>query len=179
MHPDEYKLVRGKKLLRRADDGRRVIVATRDGIGVIVIFKAASRSMIAAKTKQLAVGRDELPDELHVFVREPIERLRSAYQFFVRRPPAGEPNDNMSWEEFIDRVLDGAKNVHWRPVTEVLATVNRDDVIVHLFENLESEFPWGNLQRRNVAKVEYDVDMTYRADELRTMYAGDYALRGI
>jgi len=130
---------------------------------------------VANGPKRLVSGRDEIPElDLHAFIREPHERLRSGYQFFKGHPPIEHTGD-MSWEQFVDFVLAGEKNPHWRPASETIALVGRP-VTSHLFENIQSEYPLGTLEHRN-SSAAMDVDMSYRVDELQQFYAADYELR--
>lgn len=146
-------------------------VVCKGDVGVVIIFKNASRSMVTTGTV-VSAHRVRLPKHLHVFVRDPIQRLKSAYQFFHGRSRMKA----LTWEQFIDRVLAGDENVHWLPVTETLKRLNRDDVNVHLFENLATEYPLGKLEHRNQSEP-VNVDTDYRASDIRRFYAGDYNLR--
>ena len=166
-------------------DGAPPTIVGTEKEGVVIVLKAASRSMIAA-SKRLPVGT--VPEKLHVFVRDPIDRLRSVYQFFTdvqerqqllkeHLPPRPQRQIELSsWEAFVDALLDGALNPHWEPVADILDKIG-SQVLVHRFENLADEFPLGELEKRNVSKRK-QLDTTYREDELRAYYARDFAMRG-
>lgn len=148
--------------------------------GVIVVLKAASRAMVQDyKRIRWEIMGEPLPPKLHIFVRDPIQRLKSAYQFFNGRPPVHAPHRNLTWEEFVDAVLDGAENPHWRSAQETIDLLPgaQGRVTVHRFEDLATEFPLGPLVKKNES-TPIDVDLTYREQELKDFYAADYALRG-
>lgn len=160
------------------------LCVTRPGdkdVGVLLVFKAASRSMVNGREQHVLSGGNESPRKLHVFVRDPIDRLASAYKFFRGRPPIDYPEDGaISWERFVDLVLDeGKENPHWRSVTDTIALAGGGKIIPHMFERLSEEFPLGELERRNESPVdlEQSIDRSYRSDELKAAYAGDYELR--
>jgi len=181
-----YKLVNGipRPNFSTPPEGRAQYVTDGKDTGVVIIFKAASRSMVATGEERNVFGgrAEDLPKNMHVFVREPLQRLKSAYNFFKAHPPIDGRTKRgpMSYEEFVDHVLDDdARNPHWRSVTETLSVFGRSDIVPHLFENLSDEYPIGALERRNVSKpIEgKEVDTSYREDELKEFYAGDYKLR--
>lgn len=183
MHPSGYIWVGGRRIIRQADHGIRLSfggktsIIEKDGVGVIILLKCASRSMLALRdVRRVVVGEDKLPDEIHAFVRDPIERLRSAYQFFRKRPPVEYRGGALEWEQFIDYVLDGRENVHWKPASMTIDEVPAE-VTVHRFEDLAEKFPLGKLPRKNKSREVGSVDVAYRADEVKNMYAGDYRLR--
>jgi len=181
-----YKLVNGVPTPQRFNHMNRggAEYVTDDGTtGVVIIYKNASRSMVASgRVHRVRKGaKNTLPKNMHVFVRDPIQRLKSAYRFFKAQPPVEGriQTGAMTYEEFVDHVLGGAENPHWRPVTETLSVFDRSDVVVHLFENLADEYPIGVLEKRNVSKpvVDQEIDLTYREAELKEFYSGDYKLR--
>lgn len=178
-----YRLINGRIVPRPGGELDFTGYVTDGGDGVVIILKGASRSMIDAASKIVVRKKDDkrpLPNRMHVFVRDPIERLQSVYKFFRAHPPieGREERGKMLYSDFIDAVLAGAKNAHWRPVTETLSHFAESDVVVHLFENLAEEFPLGKLAKKNASKpVEQEIDLTYREAELKTFYAGDYQLR--
>ena len=164
----------------------RIVQVVKDGDkGVVVVLKAASRSMINSGLRIVPAKKtDELPSELHVFVRDPIDRLKSAFQFFKGRPPImgrhqWGAKQMSTWEGFVDGVLDGITNPHWRSVSDTMKLFPPGTkFIVHAFENINDEWPLrGKLERRNQSKPIEGVDMSYRADELRRFYKDDYKLR--
>ena len=145
---------------------------------MLMLLKCASRSMIASRPKKHRKGDRKMPKEVHAFVRDPLERLRSVYQFFKKGPPIiGETERTMPWEKFIDYVLAGKDNPHWRPASVMIERLGHPNVIVHRFEDLGTEYPLGDLPQRNKSKKMDDLDMNYRKDELLAFYADDIKLR--
>ena len=150
--------------------------------GVLLVFKAASRSILAAG-KIADPDKGSLPKKVHVFVRDPLERVISGYRFFSMRnlDPRGPFRDRElpkieSYEDYVDNILSGDRNVHWEPVADLIERFGKP-VIIHRFEDMQAEFPNGiQLERRNESKPVH-VNEGYRYDELREFYAADYALR--
>lgn len=111
--------------------------------------KAGSVSLLLSGTPT-----EGAPDVL--FVREPLQRLASAWAFF-RRDFTGP-----DLHTFIDRVLSGWIDPHWMPQSQVWSSWGR----LVKFERF-GEF---------VSRHEHKTDkpfITYRADELRALYAAD------
>ena len=153
------------------------VIATGD-VGVLVIRKNASSSMQSAR-ERIVDTYEDLPPELHVFVREPIQRLYSAYRFFGKQPVVffREEARDYTWEEFVDGILDkGYDDMHWRPVSKTIELLGRP-VIPHLFEKVNEEYMLGDLPIEKSSPLYYDADLSYREDDLREYYQGDYALR--
>jgi len=145
--------------------------------GVLVSLKNASRSMVNYPgIGGVKVPPGTPPANLMVFMRDPIERLHSAYQFFEGRPPLGNGRNLITWEEFIDEVLAGAKNQHWKPVSEGIAIVGKP-VQVYKLSELNEKWPFDGppMETRNKSKP-IQVNLKYREDELKALYADDYTL---
>jgi len=117
-----------------------------DGKIVCTITRAAStsinQSMTSARRREegsnprsidAAKARKAEGAEVHAWVREPLDRLASAFLYFGRRDP--------SW--FAQYVLANM-NIHWQPQIEQL-TLDGSLFPTHLhrFENLNSE--WSNV----------------------------------
>jgi len=184
MHQDEYTLLNGRRFLKRGGHNRgrdldAFAVMSNGKIGVVVILKSASRSILGSEAILLTSDdKDKLPDELHVFVRDPIERLRSSYQFFKKQPPivGRTSRDDLTWKEFVDYVLSGVDNPHWRPASKTVGNTGKA-AIPHLFENINEEYPLGKLDVKNVSVPIEGIDLAYRIEELKLMYSDDYKLR--
>jgi hypothetical protein len=169
-----------EKLLSRV-----VVMTDKQGEeGALLLLKAASRSLVAdPKTRRRVVGEHEIPKVVHVFVRDPMDRLKSAYQFFRKAPPIQKSarirRKKITWEEFVDAVLDGVENPHWRPASYGVDKVEAEGstVVPHLFENIGREYPFGELPYKNESREKVKVDLTYRLDEVKAFYADDYNLR--
>lgn len=101
-------------------------------------------------------------------IREPIERLESAYNFFQYGQCGQFPNgaEYTSIRHFIDSVLNGHADSHWLPQSEQL-------LLCDTFVDLES-FKLATTENR----TKHLEVVNYRLDDLRRYYAGDYAIRG-
>lgn len=142
--------------------------------GVALIPKAASTAM---HNTRLFYREGVCPVPLYAFVREPIERLGSAWRFF--RDKQADELVPRHYEVFVDRILDADHfNAHWCP--QALLVEDHPQVIPVRFEDMarvwrQVGFPllkhqnWSNPRRR--------FDSTYRAKELVDYYAADHALR--
>ena len=132
----------------------------------------------------MAKNADQLPPVIDVFVRDPIERLRSAFQFFRGHPPfrvrhQWKAKSMASWENFVDAILEGVPNPHWRPVADTLDLFPESaNFNIVAFEEINEK--WGlrkKLEKKNKSIKMDNIDLNYRRDELREFYARDYALR--
>lgn len=101
-------------------------------------------------------------------VRDPIERLESAYNFFQYGQCGRFPNgaEYTSIGHFVDSVLNGHIDAHWAPQSEQL-------ILCDNFVDLES-YPLDRTENR----TKHLEVVKYRIDELGRYYAGDYAIRG-
>lgn len=142
--------------------------------GILLIPKCASSSL-----KKMRMGaakslkRDPVPDRMICFVREPIERLKSAYQFFSQ---SRSNKFRATWHQFIDAVLAGNPNIHWKPQTRFIERF--DNPQVYPFEKVSEV--WRMLVGSELAHANpsaYKALDDYRLNELRKHYAEDYQWR--
>ncbi len=120
-----------------------------------------------------------------MFVREPMERLKSCYQFFVGLRDAGTTYSGFSfdildtWQTFIDYILLGNVDEHWQTQSEQATSDGELTPTEYLkFDDLGSWFPvFFNIRLPHINSSEpLVVDDTYRSDELGIYYADDYDL---
>lgn len=116
------------------------------------------------------------------FIREPIDRLESAFSMFYWLTDYGWPHVSKapvtSWETFIDLVLDAEKieDEHWRPQSVHVGDVPN---IYHKFETLAINFELyrpGILPHNNKTTRAPIIIASYRLDELKKKYESDTAL---
>ena len=127
------------------------LVGTTLKVGHNSLAKMAKRE--GWKTKD----RDD--EELLMLVRDPMDRLRSAYQFFTQRLQCEQ-----TWEEFVDNILAGNRNNHWIP-----QTVHHENPTRYM------EFDKFLDVQENASK-EVDVPWEYRYEELLEYYEDDWKL---
>jgi len=155
------------------------MVCYKGGVGVLLIPKCASQSMGTVKGILNAKTEEDVPKVVHAFIRDPIDRLYSAFAFMDAAPPGMYEymNRRATWEEFVDTIIQsGLIDEHWEPQADVVARLGRP-VILHLFENISTEFPFEGLEWTNKRTRHFEADLSYREDELKEYYAGDYQLR--
>lgn len=126
------------------------------------------------------------PSILIGWIRDPIERIISAYSMFSILNERGEykarPNstDCATWESFIDYILDNS-NTHWDSQVEQLTYQG-----IYLptnsfkFENISTL--WANHYGGKIPHmngyVHLPVTLSYRSAELQAKYAADITLHG-
>jgi hypothetical protein len=102
------------------------------------------------------------------FFRHPLERLKSAYSMWFYQGKASLPD----WHGFVDRVLDGWVDEHWK--AQVLHVEDVPNVY-HKFENIQDHwegYKRGCLPRENHWSRVPEID-DYREGELLILYAED------
>ena len=127
--------------------------------------------------------------EIHIFARNPWERLVSNFHYFNGRTnQGGWPNSygtaKVSWETFVDNMALRANNHHWAPQIDLHGgTDNFLPTHVWRFDDFERvcrEYLGFNreIEVRNASKREnrLPVDPDYRNAELLEFFADDWNL---
>ena len=148
-------------------------------IAVALIQKCASSSIRdAIKTDYGAIQLDKV---IHVprricWVRDPIDRLESAFSYFHHSVYSLPASITGQWESFVDYTFTH-NDPHWTPQSELLT---HEGVLlpneVYWLTDLQATWPFKGLLPwiRGVRHVE--VNTSYRRDELDERYSGDYLL---
>lgn len=108
----------------------------------------------------------------HVFIRDPIERLESAYQFFREHAPSFQP----SWQEFIDAVIDGEPNGHWQSQHVFIEKLRQP--YYHKFEDIGQV--WEDVTGKALPRYQSSQKVElpeYRYIDLKRHYRDDFNLR--
>jgi hypothetical protein len=100
------------------------------------------------------------PARATAFIRDPIERLKSAYSI-----PGAE-----SWEWLVDQILSNERDPHWIPQAEQLGVAD-----TFLPFELLGEFVRPHFHK----STPREIDASYRITELRNYYVADYWLRAL
>lgn len=114
-----------------------------------------------------------------IFFRDPLERLVSAWRYFVAKGkfPGGVPK-GCPYEDFVDGVLDsGWRDVHWWPVAQRHRELfeGRGKLIYLPFDHLADVWPElmpMPLPHLNASRPA-DVNRLHRYDDLRRYFADD------
>lgn|GEM_PF-3619776 len=121
------------------------------------------------------VGPRELKSLKRVaFIREPIDRLKSAYHFFLYKGYTLEGQAIGGWESFIDWALESNEE-HIRPqATFTLAFDNfiKMDFMTEVLESITEN----RIDALNAAPRYNDVDDLYRIDDITKKYKDDFIL---
>lgn len=127
-----------------------------------------------------------------VFLRDPVDRFRSAFSFAYWLDKAGSSNDLVPpgffaeagdeyrcYEKFVDFVLDsGAENEHWKPQEWL---IRRSSFLANEFYDFRDISPWFwftfgiSVPVENAAK-RIAPWSTYRLGEVAEYYSRDYSL---
>ena len=118
-----------------------------------------------------------------LFLRDPVERMGSAYRFFKKMSLSHHQGANYKtfdvpamtdYPAFVDMTFERPDDTHWlaqvtkcRSYTEVRRW---EELPQFILETTGKVLPHEN------ASHPYDADLAYRLDELCTRYAEDYAL---
>lgn len=133
------------------------------GKAILAIPKCGSESLACGT--RLADDEAARLDRI-AFIRGPFSRCVSGWSFF-----RGQPQSSLhlaKWEDWVDRVLSGEDNEHWRPQASFIT-----DERVLPFEQ------FGMFVRFHEHRSMWAAfDPGYRLEELRQYYKDDFALRG-
>lgn len=166
-----------------------MFVAKKDHeVAVAVIPKSGSQSIRHCCRFQVLLSNEEAKSyPVRVaFIRNPIERLKSAYSFFyflmedgVKTDGTAPPHSSLgSWPDFVDYAL-GNDNPHWKSQVD---TVRDDSGLIipnrfHKFEEIKDHWegyykgalPWINASSRAPTS-------DYREDDINKFYIEDFEL---
>lgn len=129
------------------------------------------------------------PTRVITFIRDPIERLQSAFHYFNHRNPSfphvdghGTPSE-LEWDHFVDLMLDHDYwDKHWCPQHWLLVMVGLLETEALVPENFED---YGEVIRRETGLTPVHENKSgvpkerpdYRLEELYERFGGDYELR--
>ena len=152
---------------------------TYGDLSVVRIPKAASQSMYSAIGNYKAFNlRDNPPKNVIAFIRDWMDRLVSAFQFFSDGTRYKGLEFPRQWEPFVDRVLDGPTNPHWIPQYEYVKWT--PNVVLHPFEKLGqvwSDLGLPELPHRHKSVPGKDQPNGYRMSELESLFSEDAKMR--
>jgi hypothetical protein len=142
--------------------------------------KAGSRAIQRSLGGSEIIVHQAIGRRVICFLRHPIERLISAYRWF--NYTEGWQRDmpfygkKCTWEGFVDSVLNGDRNRHWLPQSELLSHGNHFvPTEVYRFEDINELWPkliGTPLERINQSNMA-PVNDQYRRAELDNLYAED------
>ena len=146
-----------------------------DRHSIALIPKCASRSI------KLALGNNdalETPRDIRIgFIRDPIDRLISAWNYSQRRKPWDRMPNTDTYKQLVDHILSGrSNNPHWALQSD--ADVTKwywfEDLSVVWADLYKARLP---LQQVGRKRKEFTRQNTYRLAELEAHYAPDFAIR--
>jgi hypothetical protein len=151
-----------------------VLFAEPDNIAVLNIPKCASQTIQGAEL--VNIGLDQVPADMETFafVRHPIERIQSAYRFFMGYRHLLPP-EVIDYETFIDYTFT-VDDLHWTPQHHMVFPYG--DAVVKQIHRLESmttvlkEWLGYGLETHNASLKDYLVS-DYRLDDLLVKYQAD------
>jgi len=111
-------------------------VEAGENLGIVTMRKVACTS-IRTVFKRRIKNPDGRP--LITFIRDPIDRLKSGYNFFqgTGRWQYFPPPE--TYRDHVDNVLAGQKNIHWDPQTDILKGL---EVTPYLLEDINKVWKW-------------------------------------
>ena len=148
-------------------------------IAVALVPRVASSSIRdAVRTLYMQVSPEDAlkVDRRIAWVRDPIERLVSAYSIFHHSHLGLPASITGNWDTFVDYTLQTI-DYHWEPQSNLLSLDGEiiPNELYHL-RDLQKTWPFDGLLPwlRGVRHV--DVDLSYRRDELDEKYRQDFEL---
>lgn len=144
-----------------------------DNIGHVLIPKNASTFLLSKEHTVIDLNYFLSMKKRCAYLRNPIERLFSAYQFFNDLLNRSVLYDGFSldvaesYEGFVDFALENI-DAHWRPQTEFL--YHKGELIVNEVELLTPKNNAINASK----KLEFNKE--YRIKEVRNYYTNDFRL---
>jgi hypothetical protein len=152
--------------------------------------KVASTSVRKISEGQVPKDKVGMYENVVVFVRDPLERMESAFHYFnshrtawpvvwKERTQTYEQDPPVNWADFVDKVLDRKYwNKHWVPQSMLWGPL---PTVHYLFEDIEevSKERWGvRIGHHNRGPINGEpVRMTYRVPELEDFFKDDLELR--
>lgn len=139
-------------------------------------FKAGTTSIVTDLGGGGVTWQQLKNDDVRIFVRDPVERLRSAWQMM-----SDSYSDYLEWPDFVDRVLSGELvDRHWMPQAKIHTWGGRlIPTSFYLFEDIQEWWgKWFNrvLPHRNKSNPREIPE--YRREDIKEFYAQDIELRG-
>lgn len=157
-----------------------------NGLAVAVVAKSGAQSVTQTLGAGWYINNEQAlyyPERLF-FIRHPIRRLESAFNFFKTLEVDSSIYDKFdvsttpTWEDFVDHVLSGADDEHWTPQVDSLYF--KGDIFtptqVMQFEDINKWWPDyfpTNLKWLNASVPQRIIP--YRNVELINYYADDFA----
>jgi len=156
----------------------------KNNIAISCLPKNASSSIRQFARDQTYPNKEVLHIPVRVgFIREPLNKLISVFSFFKYQNEEANHGGHIipidatrTWESCIDYVLDH-DDPHWNPQVKAL-TYNGQYVptVTHRLEDINKV--WGNYYKGLIpwvnATAHYDVDETYRINDIHDKYAADF-----
>ena len=121
------------------------------------------------------VARCRVPEAKAIaFIREPIDRLKSAYHFFISKGYKLDRKKIGSYESFVDWALESNEE-HIRP-QHTFCEEYYNFVKLECMSDVLTGITGSRVIALNTAPRYNETNATYRAEELRKLYAKDFYL---
>ena len=161
---------------------KRWIANRHSKVASTVIFKSGHSSIRTSMAEAIWRSNEDVWDCLTriLWLREPLERMYSAYRFFKAQHEAGAsvglevPTDD--YKKFVDYVLKNS-NPHWDSQIKMVTHKGKFiPTVVQKFEDINELWPTyyrEPLSHINPSPKEYKVTKTYRLAELKKKFHTD------
>lgn len=162
-----------------------------DGVALAIVAKVGSQSFTESGTTWYVSDSEVLvyPERIF-FIRDPFQRLESAYSFFVGLDRAGAPHPAVpesalvSWNEFVNFILDPRNDddEHWIPQTDTVLYTGNDPINgsyiptkIMRFEDVTDW--WPNFFSRRLPHINKStrlITTSHKGAEIELKYAKDF-----
>lgn len=149
-------------------------------IAILNIPKVGSQTLAALEVSKVGLQDSDRLGVKIAFVREPVERLVSAFHFFNSFPNKPYPKEvDRNWTAFVDWALESS-DIHVRPQHHFCYRGNHAvftqllpiEKMTQVLEMLRGH----KIESKNVSKKESPVDMSYRIEDILSHYEKDSVL---
>lgn len=145
-----------------------ILFMVRPDLGVAVCTKSGLNTMRCTGLPRKSKAKNK-NIKVRIYIRNPIERLKSAWAMFTGLGEFPRGGNLLSWEDFIDKLLDeGYSDQHWNPQIPQHKTYDE----IYRLENINETWPGEHITHENIGTYKKPVT-DYRMNDLERFFKAD------